>query len=213
MIWDEPPQKFFPYSRRKRDMIGDNVNSEPNPKLAGELEYQQHNGLVWANAEFPLPATGKCFCCSTLGATGFLNLRVYWDVLECPLDSELSGYNDCSVQGPATLAPGAGTRVPVTTTSTKTTSSTPTATSDVFSPAELKYSCTGSLWMCGHFTGNFRSFCDVAKSYLQGNNIYGTTSKDSNTGLCYTDGRHARGGCGIFVQGDSCRLCGMVMQV
>jgi chitinase len=28
--------------------------------------------------------------------------------------------------------------------------------------------------MCGHFTGgNFRAFCDVAKSYLRGNEIYG----------------------------------------
>ncbi|KAJ5600689.1 hypothetical protein N7450_001756 [Penicillium hetheringtonii] len=39
-----------------------------------------------------------------------------------------------------------------------------------------------------------------------------TTSEDSDTGACYTDGKHAGGGCGVFVKGDDCRLRGTAMQ-
>ncbi|GAB1211409.1 hypothetical protein ATERTT37_000523 [Aspergillus terreus] len=59
-------------------------------------------------------------------------------------------------------------------TTTKTTSTTASTTTDAFSPAETELSCKDNSWMCGHFTGgNFRAFCDVAKSYLRGNEIYG----------------------------------------
>ncbi|KAG2001682.1 hypothetical protein GB937_010025 [Aspergillus fischeri] len=98
-------------------------------------------------------------------------------------------------------------------TTTKPTSTTASTTTDAFSPAETELSCQDNSWMCGHFTGgNFRAFCDVAKSYLRGNEIYGTTSQDSDTGACYTDGRHLGGGCGVFVEGDGCRLRGTTMQ-
>ncbi|KAL4877577.1 hypothetical protein BJY04DRAFT_230539 [Aspergillus karnatakaensis] len=52
---------------------------------------------------------------------------------------------------------------------------------------------------------------DMAKDFLTETTIYGTTDKDTNSGTCYTDGKNAGFGCGVFVEGDDCRLTGNEM--
>ncbi|KAL5041333.1 hypothetical protein BDW71DRAFT_201451 [Aspergillus fruticulosus] len=106
------------------------------------------------------------------------------------------------------------TTTTTTTTTKKTTTTTtgPAATStDNTSPDEISYSCSGMSGECGIFVG-LHSFCTVAKSYIHGNEIYGTTDDNTNTGECYTDNASGGFGCGIFVKGDGCQLKGTVMQ-
>ncbi|KAL1849085.1 hypothetical protein Plec18170_007744 [Paecilomyces lecythidis] len=81
-----------------------------------------------------------------------------------------------------------------TTTSKTSTSTGPAATSkNNTTPDEVSYTCS-------------------AKSVIRGSVVYGTTSANSNTGECYTDGMNAGFGCGIFVKGDDCQILGTTMQ-
>ncbi|RHZ48405.1 uncharacterized protein CDV56_104274 [Aspergillus thermomutatus] len=99
-----------------------------------------------------------------------------------------------------------------TTTSSTSTSTGPAATSlENTSPDEVSYTCSGMSRECGIFL-HLHQFCDVAKSYIRGTEVYGTTSANTNTGECYTDGKNAGFGCGIFVKGDGCQLLGTAMQ-
>ncbi|KAJ9211204.1 CAZyme family GH18 [Paecilomyces variotii] len=99
-----------------------------------------------------------------------------------------------------------------TTTSTTSTTTGPAATSLAdTTPNEVSYSCSGMSKRCGTFE-NLASFCKVAKSYLRGDEIYGTTSANSNSGACYTDDMNAGFGCGVFVKGEGCQLKGTAMQ-
>ncbi|KAJ5710536.1 hypothetical protein N7488_004692 [Penicillium malachiteum] len=99
-----------------------------------------------------------------------------------------------------------------TTTSTTSTTTGPAATSLAdTTPDEVSYSCSGMSGECGIFE-HLHSFCVVAKSYLRGDDIYGTTSANSNTGACYTDDKNAGFGCGVFVKGKGCQLKGTTMQ-
>ncbi|KAL3476522.1 hypothetical protein BJX99DRAFT_270507 [Aspergillus californicus] len=99
-----------------------------------------------------------------------------------------------------------------TTTTTSKTTTGPAATSTLnTSPDEVSYSCHGMSGECGIFVG-LHSFCNVAKSYIRGNQIYGTTDDNAKTGECYTDNVSGGFGCGIFVKGDGCQLEGSVMQ-
>jgi len=69
-----------------------------------------------------------------------------------------------------------------TSTSSKTTSTKASTTTDAYAPSESDLSCKDNSWMCGHFTGgHFRSFCDLAKSYLRGNTIYGSVRSSLNS--------------------------------
>ncbi|KAL2814058.1 peptidase A4 family-domain-containing protein [Aspergillus cavernicola] len=104
-----------------------------------------------------------------------------------------------------------------TTTTTKTTKATsktttgPAATSTLnTSPDKVSYSCHGISRECGVFVG-LHLFCDVAKSYIWGDEIYG--------GECYTNNVSGGFGCGVFVKGDGaydhlidsgCKICGQV---
>ncbi|KAJ6084467.1 hypothetical protein N7486_011267 [Penicillium sp. IBT 16267x] len=103
------------------------------------------------------------------------------------------------------------TTTSTTTTKSTTTSTTKTTTTTSASPtaSEVSYSCKGSS-RCGSFS-NLRSFCNVAKAYLRGNDLYGTLDSDSNTGACYTDGKNAGFGCGVFVSGSGCEMDGNTM--
>ncbi|THC87913.1 hypothetical protein EYZ11_012642 [Aspergillus tanneri] len=94
------------------------------------------------------------------------------------------------------------TTTKASTSTTKTTSTVPTAT-------ETGYNCKGSI-RCGTFK-NLHKFCDMAKSFLKDDIVYGTTDKDKNSGTCYTDGKNAGFGCGVFVEGDNCQIKGMQM--
>lgn len=44
--------------------------------------------------------------------------------------------------------------------------------------------------------------------------LYATysTTDGLQSGECYTDGMHASGGCGVFIQGDNCAIKGTTMQ-
>ncbi|KAL4958045.1 hypothetical protein BDW69DRAFT_179991 [Aspergillus filifer] len=64
---------------------------------------------------------------------------------------------------------------------------------------------------CGIFVG-LHSSCDVAKSCIHGDEIYGTTDDNTNSGECYTNNVSGGFGCGVFVKGDGCQLKGTVMQ-
>ncbi|KAL3428704.1 bacteriodes thetaiotaomicron symbiotic chitinase [Aspergillus tetrazonus] len=90
------------------------------------------------------------------------------------------------------------------TTTTKTTTRTTTTTSAL--PTETSYDCHGSS-RCGSFDG-LAEFCDMAKSFLKDNTIYGTTDDSYDSGECYTDGKNAGFGCGVFVKGDDCEMPG-----
>ncbi|RAL14681.1 bacteriodes thetaiotaomicron symbiotic chitinase [Aspergillus homomorphus CBS 101889] len=93
---------------------------------------------------------------------------------------------------------------PTTTTTTQSTKTTSTASA----PTETDYNCKGSP-RCGTFA-HLRSFCDMAKSFL-GSNTYGTKDTDSDSGTCYTDGKNAGFGCGVFLEGDDCEMAGPEM--
>lgn len=74
-----------------------------------------------------------------------------------------------SVDNPTTSA----TTSSETTSSKASTATGPAATSlDDTTPDEVSYSCRGMSERCGTFSG-LRAFCDVAKSYLRGDDIYG----------------------------------------
>ncbi|KAJ9297889.1 CAZyme family GH18 [Paecilomyces variotii] len=99
-----------------------------------------------------------------------------------------------------------------TTSSEISTSTGPSATSlSNTSPEEVSYTCSGMSGECKIFS-HLRQFCDEAKSYIRGTEIYGTTKANSNTGECYTDGKNAGFGCGVFVSGDGCQILGTTMQ-
>ncbi|PYH91865.1 glycoside hydrolase [Aspergillus ellipticus CBS 707.79] len=108
------------------------------------------------------------------------------------------------------------TKTTKTSTSTKTTKTStttgPAATSLAdTTPEEVSYKCSGMSSECGIFE-HLDSFCKVAKSYIRGDEVYGTTSADTNTGECYTGDMNAGFGCGIFVKGKGCQLLGTTMQ-
>ncbi|KAH3510830.1 hypothetical protein KXW24_001888 [Aspergillus fumigatus] len=60
---------------------------------------------------------------------------------------------------------------------------------------------------CGSFA-NLHSFCNMAKGFLTEDTLYGTKDSDADTGTCYTDGKNAEFGCGVFVEGDDCEMTG-----
>ncbi|EEQ31286.1 symbiotic chitinase [Microsporum canis CBS 113480] len=86
--------------------------------------------------------------------------------------------------------------------STPTSTTTPTANP---TPSVVSYDCKGSI-LCPSFY-NLRAFCDQAKAYLVGNQVYKTSLKDGG-GSCYTDGWNAGTGCGVFLQGENCEMTG-----
>ncbi|KAJ5878943.1 hypothetical protein N7455_002408 [Penicillium solitum] len=102
------------------------------------------------------------------------------------------------------------TPTPTSTSSTSTEEAT-TTTSNKYKPSESASTCGHGQTMCHLFVSNLHGFCDVAKSYIRGDDIYGTTS-GKKTGECYTDGKHASGGCGVFIKGDGCEVKGTTMQ-
>ena len=80
--------------------------------MSNESELKQSNVSLKA---YPIPVAGRLSRRAV--GTSFLDANVYLDVLSCPLDSEISGCDDCDIQGgPATPTVGAGTDVLVTTT-------------------------------------------------------------------------------------------------
>ncbi|KAH2165563.1 hypothetical protein KXV74_005075, partial [Aspergillus fumigatus] len=60
---------------------------------------------------------------------------------------------------------------------------------------------------CGSFA-NLHSFCNMAKGFLTEDTLYETNDSDADTGTCYTDGKNAEFGCGVFVEGDDCEMTG-----
>ncbi|KAH1669670.1 hypothetical protein KXX65_008120 [Aspergillus fumigatus] len=64
---------------------------------------------------------------------------------------------------------------------------------------------------CGSFA-NLHSFCNMAKGFLTEDTLYGTNDSDADTGTCYTDGKNAEFGCGVFVEGDDCEMTGDQME-
>ncbi|KAH1602270.1 hypothetical protein KXX25_004268 [Aspergillus fumigatus] len=60
---------------------------------------------------------------------------------------------------------------------------------------------------CGSFA-NLHNFCNMAKGFLTEDTLYGTKDSDADTGTCYTDGKNAEFGCGVFVEGDDCEMTG-----
>ncbi|KAJ5135350.1 uncharacterized protein N7515_004628 [Penicillium bovifimosum] len=48
----------------------------------------------------------------------------------------------------------------------------------------------------------------MAKAFLTETTVYGTKDSDYNTGTCYTDGKNAGYGCGVFVEGEDCEMTG-----
>ncbi|KAL5337119.1 hypothetical protein BJX70DRAFT_399926 [Aspergillus crustosus] len=87
-----------------------------------------------------------------------------------------------------------------TTTTTTTTTKTTTTTSSTPTPSETSSNCKGST-RCGSFSG-LHSFCNMAKDFLVETTLYGTKDSNSDSGTCYTDGKNAATGCGVFVKGD-----------
>ncbi|KAJ5210229.1 hypothetical protein N7491_010036 [Penicillium cf. griseofulvum] len=110
------------------------------------------------------------------------------------LDDQLSSYD---AQGFATTT--------ITTKSTTSTSTTCTTTTAA-SPTETSYDCKGSS-RCGTFP-SLHSFCNMTKASFTETTLYGTKDSDTNSGTCYTDGKNAGFGCGIFVEGDDCEMTG-----
>ncbi|KAH3548165.1 hypothetical protein KXW20_005360 [Aspergillus fumigatus] len=92
------------------------------------------------------------------------------------------------------------------TTTTTTTKPTTTTTTTSSRPTETSYDCKGSI-RCGSFA-NLHSFCNMAKGFLTEDTLYGTKDSDADTGTCYTDGKNAEFGCGVFVEGDDCEMTG-----
>ncbi|KAH8427245.1 uncharacterized protein LDX57_004958 [Aspergillus melleus] len=97
-------------------------------------------------------------------------------------------------------------------TTTVTTTSKPTTTKETTSappvPTETGYDCDGSD-RCKTFA-NLHKFCDMAKSFLTDNTVYGTTG-GIDSGTCYTDGKNLGFGCGVFVKGKNCEMTGKQM--
>ncbi|KAL5365893.1 bacteriodes thetaiotaomicron symbiotic chitinase [Aspergillus floccosus] len=93
-----------------------------------------------------------------------------------------------------------------TSTTTTTTTKTTTTTTTSPTPSETGYDCKGSI-RCGTFA-NLHSFCDMAKAFLTETTVYGTKDSDYNPGTCYTDGKNAGYGCGVFVEGEDCEMTG-----
>ncbi|PLB44327.1 bacteriodes thetaiotaomicron symbiotic chitinase [Aspergillus steynii IBT 23096] len=102
-------------------------------------------------------------------------------------------------------------------TTTSTTTSKPTTTTKTSAPpapTETDYNCAGS-GRCKTFA-NLHKFCDMAKSFLTETTVYGasssprrrTTGNGINSGTCYTDGKNAGIGCGVFVKGANCEMTG-----
>ncbi|KAK9559948.1 hypothetical protein V6Z77_005582 [Aspergillus fumigatus] len=96
------------------------------------------------------------------------------------------------------------------TTTTTTTKPTTTTTTTSSRPTETSYDCKGSI-RCGSFA-NLHSFCNMAKGFLTEDTLYGTNDSDADTGTCYTDGKNAEFGCGVFVEGDDCEMTGDQME-
>ncbi|PYH85882.1 hypothetical protein BO82DRAFT_428864 [Aspergillus uvarum CBS 121591] len=65
--------------------------------------------------------------------------------------------------------------------------------------------CLGSLFSWALDEGG------PAKSYIRGSLLYGNGTSDG-TGECYTDGKHAGFGCGVFIKGSGCKIKGTIMQ-
>ncbi|OGM41754.1 bacteriodes thetaiotaomicron symbiotic chitinase [Aspergillus bombycis] len=114
------------------------------------------------------------------------------------LDEQLSSFFDSAFATATTTTSTTSTTEP-TASSTKTTSTAPT-------PSETSFSCSGSK-RCKSFP-KIHSFCDMAKSFLKDNTLYGNTKKGMDSGTCYTDGKNAGFGCGVFVEGDKCQMTG-----
>ncbi|THC91217.1 hypothetical protein EYZ11_009321 [Aspergillus tanneri] len=96
-----------------------------------------------------------------------------------------------------------------TTKTTEKTTSTITTTSSLPTASEVSYDCKGS-GRCKTFR-NLRKFCDMAKGFLVDDTLYGTKDSNSDSGTCYTDGKNAGFGCGIFVKGKNCEMTGSQM--
>ncbi|KAE8143535.1 hypothetical protein BDV38DRAFT_276620 [Aspergillus pseudotamarii] len=96
----------------------------------------------------------------------------------------------------------------LTSTSTASTSEATTSTSTTTSPtaSETSYDCEGSD-RCKTFA-NLRSFCDMAKSFLKDDITYQNTE-----GECYTDGKNAGYGCGVFIEAKDCEMKGREIAV
>ncbi|KAL4938539.1 hypothetical protein BDV06DRAFT_215028 [Aspergillus oleicola] len=103
------------------------------------------------------------------------------------------------------------TTTTTTTTSTRTTTTATQTTADPHSPGESSTTCGQGQTMCHLFISNLHGFCNMAKSYIRGNELYGTTD-GLKSGECYTDNSHAGTGCGVFIKGDGCAIKGSAMQ-
>ncbi|THC89832.1 hypothetical protein EYZ11_010716 [Aspergillus tanneri] len=156
------------------------------PNGTGELDSEIN---VWS------PSDGICAAVDDVDTATKASSRV--TVNGIPVESEYPSDYLSSWSSWAGLTPT--TTSTTTTSTTKTTSTVPTAT-------ETGYNCKGSI-RCGTFH-NLHKFCDMAKSFLTETTIYGTTDKDTNSGTCYTDGKNAGFGCGVFVEGDNCQMNG-----
>ncbi|KAJ5893479.1 hypothetical protein N7495_005170 [Penicillium taxi] len=117
-----------------------------------------------------------------------------------------------SADASTTTSSTTSTTSKTSTTSSKTSTSTgPSETSlDNLCLEEVTYSYKGSS-RCKIFS-HLYSFYEVAKSYIRGDDIYGTLSTDENrTRECYIDGKNAGFRCGVFVKGIGCQLLSITM--
>ncbi|KAJ5254853.1 hypothetical protein N7505_010004 [Penicillium chrysogenum] len=131
-----------------------------------------------------------------------------WSVDDAAITSDASSLDEefSSVYATSTSTSTSTTEATTTTDDTATTT-----TSNQYTPSESSTTCGHGQTMCHLFVSNLHGFCDVAKSYIRGDDIYGTT-KGRKSGECYTDGKHASGGCGVFIKGDGCEVKGTTMQ-
>ncbi|RDW58527.1 uncharacterized protein DSM5745_11218 [Aspergillus mulundensis] len=129
LIYDPPPVRGFPY-RRKRDIIdaGSDLASEEADIPDSALESPRNASV---SMDQLLPGSQRRLSRRTTpSATGFLDARVYSDVL-CPADVEPEICSDCWFQSPAAIPDGAGEAEETIPTSTSTGSTTiPTIPSD-----------------------------------------------------------------------------------
>ncbi|KAL4734493.1 hypothetical protein BDV11DRAFT_212744 [Aspergillus similis] len=146
------------------------------------------------------------------GATAFI---AYAFDVDDAVASSVAAAIDADFESAISEWEGSSTTATTAKTTTKTTSKTTTGPAETSTlntePDEVSYSCTGMSGECGIFVG-LHSFCDVAKSYIRGDEIYGTTDENTNSGECYTNNVSGGFGCGVFVKGDGCQLKGTVMQ-
>ncbi|KAF7587124.1 hypothetical protein BBP40_007695 [Aspergillus hancockii] len=120
-----------------------------------------------------------------------------WSTMYSSILSRLSSYDALAMPRLTSTTKTATTEKTTTTLTSSTTAPT---------PSETSYDCKGS-GRCKDFS-SLRKFCDMAKSFLKDDITYGTTHDSYDSGECYTDGKNAGFGCGVFVKGKNCEMKG-----